>query len=83
MDCKRVNYSECRTRLVVKNHVQGVEQYIIKMDRTLPLDMNNTNPFASLHRQLIEHQNLYKEGQEVAQYILRSMEITILFPLKR
>ena len=71
MACKRVNCAECLTRLAVKNQVQGVEQYITKLDRTLPMDMYITILFASLQRPLIEHHNLYKEGPEVVEYILK------------
>ena len=58
-------------RLDEKNQVQGVAQYINKLDRNLPMDIYITLPFASLQRPLIEHHNLYKEGPEVAEYILR------------
>ena len=70
MACKRVNCAECLTRLVVKNNVQGVEQYLTNLDRSLPMDMYITIPFASLQRALIEHENLYQEGPDVAEYIL-------------
>ena len=71
MACKRVNCAECLTRLVVKNNVQGVEQYLTNLDRSQPMDMYITIPFASLQRPLIERKNLYKEGPEVAEYILK------------
>ena len=56
---------------MIKNHVDGVEQIITKRDRTVAIVRDITNPFASLHRQLIEHQNHYNEGREVADYILK------------
>ena len=69
MACKRVNCADCLTRLVLKNNIQGVEQYLTNLDRKQPMDRYITIPFASLQRPLIEHKNLYKEGPEVAEYI--------------
>ena len=71
MTCKRVNCAECLTRLVVNNNVQSVEQYLTNLDRSLPMDMYITILFASLQRPLIEHHNQYKEGMEMAEYILK------------
>ena len=58
MFCKRVNCAECGTRMVVKNNVQGVEQYLNNLNRKPPMDMYITIPFASLQRSLIESKNL-------------------------
>ena len=71
MACKRVNCAESLTRLVLKNHVQGVEKYISNLGRSLPMEMYITILFASLQQPLIEHNNLYQEGREVAKYILK------------
>ena len=71
MTCKRVNCAECVTRLVLKNNVQGVEHYLNNLDRSLPMNIYITIPFASLQRPLIEHHNQYKEGVEMAEYILK------------
>ena len=62
MSCKRVDSAEFLTLLMVKNHVQGVAQYLIKLDGLIPMDMSITIPFASIQRPLIEHHNLYQES---------------------
>ena len=71
MDCKRVNCAECLTRLVVKNNVPRLEQYLTNLDRSLLMDMYITIPFASLQRAMIKHKNLNNEGPDVAEYILK------------
>ena len=54
-----------------KEQCPRLEQYITKLDRTLLMDMYFTIPLASLQRPLLEDHNLYKEGPEVAECILK------------
>ena len=54
MACKRVHCADILTRLVVKNHIQGVEHYLTMLYHKVPMDSYITAPFASLQRPLLE-----------------------------
>ena len=69
MACKRVNCAECLSLMAIKNDVHGVEQYLQKQNRTVPLDLYITVPRINLQREIKEGYNIHKEMPEVVEYI--------------
>ena len=68
-----MNFAECLTRLVIKNHVPVIEQYLKKLDRKGPMDLNIIVPFASLQRPLLQCQNLL-EVAVASKHIIKKPE---------
>ena len=55
--------------MAINNDVQGVEQYLQKLEHTL--DMDITIPRSNLQRDIKEWRDIHKEMSEVVEYILR------------
>ena len=56
--------------MAINNDVHGIEQYLLKLDRTVPLDIDITVPRRNLQSEIKEGRNSHKMP-EVVEYILR------------
>ena len=70
MASNRVNCAECHTRMALKNNLRGVQRFLCKMDRTVPMGIFVTVPFSALPRPIINYLNVPKETTDIAEYIL-------------
>ena len=71
MPCNRVNCAECLTRLALKNDLPGVQRFLCKRDRTVPMEIFITIPFSPLPRPIINYLNVPKETTDIGEYILK------------
>ena len=67
MAFKRVNCAECLSLMAINNDVHGVDQYLQKLERTVPLEMYCTVPRRNLQRDIKEGHNIHKEMPKVVQ----------------
>ena len=71
MPCNRVNCAECLTRLALKNNLRGVQRFLCKMDRPMPMEIFITIPFSALPRPMIDFLNVPNETTDIGEYILK------------
>ena len=71
MPCHRVICAECLTRLALNNNLRGVQRFLSKMDRPVPMEIFITIQISALTRPIIDYLNVPTETTDIGEHILK------------